>query len=354
MDKITAFIDTSAFIKENFTVSRSFQQLLELAAKNEINLIITDIVYREVLSNQAKQLEEALLTMKKTYNIRNKEGRVLRCYEDLEALFVYPDLDKEKLIAQFRKAFDEKIEKAHIDIISSKDTKVDYIFDRYFAKDPPFSEKKKDEFPDAFSLKTIIEHVKSRRIKNFCVVAGDPDLLIKEVRIFSCFKEVSELINEHFRRKTKHAETLTLINKIYNEKIELVHPFKLEIEKLFESYIFSGKYNPNASKEIESIDDMKISEIKFAKDYNIIEMEDDRFAIVETNVTVDYDVEYTYYNYDGAYYDKEDSKWYLVEQEADSNSDVKQFPVIIRIDYNPPAGKGLGEAEIIELDLSSL
>ena len=214
MDKITAFIDTSVFIKENFTASRSFQQLLELAAKNEINLIITDIVYGEVLSNQAKQLEEALPIMKKTYNIRNKEGRVLRCYEDLEALFVYPDLDKGKLIAQFKKAFDEKIEKAHIDIISSKDTKVDYIFDRYFTKVPPFSEKKKDEFPDAFSLKTIIEHVKSRRIKNFCIVAGDPDLLIKEVRKFSCFKEVSELINEHISRKKKHTETLALIARI--------------------------------------------------------------------------------------------------------------------------------------------
>ena len=353
MDKITAFIDTSVFIKENFTASRSFQQLLELAAKNEINLIITDIVYGEVLSNQAKQLEEALPIMKKTYNIRNKEGRVLRCYEDLEALFVYPDLDKGKLIAQFRKAFDEKIEKAHIDIISSKDTKVDYIFDRYFTKVPPFSEKKKDEFPDAFSLKTIIEHVKSRRIKNFCIVAGDSDLLIKEVRKFSCFKEVSELINEHISRKKKHTETLALIARIYKEKIEELCYFKDEIFSLFEAYVYSGKYNPDSFKEIESIDDIKIPKVKFAKDYNVIEI-NDRSAIIETTVEIYYQIEFTYNDYEGAYYEKEEDEWYFLEQETDVVDEYKTFPVTIEIDYAPPAGSEFGDAEIIDIDLSIL
>ena len=141
-------------------------------------------------------------------------------------------------------------------------------------------------------------------------------MLIKEVRKFSCFKEVSELINEHISRKKKHTETLALIARIYKEKIEELCYFKDEIFSLFEAYVYSGKYNPDSFKEIESIDDIKIPKVKFAKDYNVIEI-NDRSAIIETTVEIYYQIEFTYNDYEGAYYEKEEDEWYFLEQETD-------------------------------------
>lgn len=352
INKITAFIDTSVFFKENFTASRSFHRLLEFAEKKEIDLIITDIVYGEVLSNQAKKVNEAIPKIKKTYNERNKEGGVFRCYDDLSNLFFKPKLEKDSLIAQFKEKFDSIIKKCHIKVINSKETKVGEIFDRYFKKEPPFSEKKKNEFPDAFSLKTVLEFVKSNKIRNFYIVSQDLDYLTEDTKKITVFKEVKELLNECIR-KNEESEKLSAIDKMYEEAIENLDYFRNSIEKLFEDHIYSVEYNPDTSNVVESVDDINISGISFLRDYNLLEIEE-RYAVLETNVRINYTVEYTYLDYSMAHYDKEDDRWYGVDSRKDMINGSQDFRGVLKIDYNPPAGRGLGDIEVIDLDLSKL
>jgi hypothetical protein len=71
-----------------------------------------------------------------------------------------------------------------IEIPISRD--VDKVFDDYFEQRPPFSAKKKSEFPDAFVVSSLVE--KARAIgKKIYVVSGDPDLR-------ACCENVNELI----------------------------------------------------------------------------------------------------------------------------------------------------------------
>ena len=83
MKKITAFLDTSVFFSENFIDSRNIKQLLQLAENNEIDLIITDIVYNEILSKYGESIEIAIPIINNTHTSRNKSARVLRNHDDL-------------------------------------------------------------------------------------------------------------------------------------------------------------------------------------------------------------------------------------------------------------------------------
>jgi hypothetical protein len=100
-------LDTSFIESQNFLAGRLLRNVGDMGRKNYIKIYITDIVYREVLSRFTKRLleeENKIISVKKTieYHIR-----VLKNFEDYAAYFTLPELDRAKLIEQFKKDFDE-------------------------------------------------------------------------------------------------------------------------------------------------------------------------------------------------------------------------------------------------------
>ena len=350
MEKITAFLDTSAFFSENFIDSCNIKRLLQLASNNEINLVITDIVYNEILSNYIKSIDEAIPTISSTFKQRNKVARVLRNHDELMNLFFQPELDKEKLIQSFKNKLDTQIETSHVEIIGTGHLTIKNVMQAYFDKRPPFSEKKKYEFPDAFSIEGIKEFCARKKMNSIYIIAKDSDIKFIPEKRFIVLNAVSDLLDKYITQKNEMTATLNHIKELYKSNQEKL---KICVKDEFIDYIENGNIQDRSFREIIDIADPIIKEIEFEQDYNLIEL-NDRFAFIEAYVHIEYEIEYTYHDISNAYYDDEDKLW-IPFGEAKSHSEDKQyFLTTIRIDYNPPAGFIFGDAKLLEIDLSKV
>ena len=94
---------------------------------------------------------------------------------------------------------------ANVEVISVNDVSPGFIFDMYFKVIPPF-EKKRDEFPDAFSL-VALENCFKQQNKIVCIVSGDEDLKNysenSDTLIYEASLSVPELMKLKYRYQEK-------------------------------------------------------------------------------------------------------------------------------------------------------
>ena len=67
------------------------------------------------------------------------------------------------------------LDELSIEIIKNDKECTDDLWDRYFSQKPPFSEKKKTEFPDAMALLSILRYFKNRNIDKTSIIIASCD-----------------------------------------------------------------------------------------------------------------------------------------------------------------------------------
>ena len=321
-----------------------------MAENNEIDLIITDIVYNEILSKYGESIEIAIPIINNTHTSRNKSARVLRNHDDLVNLFFKPILDKNDLVNSFKDKLGTQIKSSHIKIISTQHLTIQNVMQAYFDRKPPFSEKKKYEFPDAFSIEGVKEFCIQKKIDNIHIVTKDSDIKFYPEKRFIVSESISNLLDKYNTQKEEMAVTRKHIKELYESNQKYL---KTCIEDKFIEYIDNGNFQNNSYREIINVAPPVITTIEFEDTYNLIEL-DDRFALIEVYVHIKYEIEYTYHDYTNAYYDDEDKLWIPLEEAKDTSEDKQYFLAIIKIDHNPPAGSTFGDAKLIDIDLSKI
>ena len=169
----TIVMDASFVIRANYEFGRSELAKLAQVASHDCTIIMTDVVYREIIKNYADRIFKEINAASKPldallkYSIDELSGakRLLEGYT------------KEKCSEIAKCHLDNYIAEHNIDVISTSDyLDISVVIDNYFNANPPFSvsEKKKNEFPDAFSLYSIDAYVKKNGCKAF-VVSTDGD-----------------------------------------------------------------------------------------------------------------------------------------------------------------------------------
>lgn len=143
------FIDTSVFVKHNYLNGIIIKSLLELSRDEMIKIFLTDFSFREILSNIKSELNIAQGFIKK------KEFGTLRHFEHINSIF---DVNPEDLFKSFEKDFRKYIDHYKITVIPNSYADIEFITDSYFNANPPFSEKKRNEFPDAIIISTLMEY----------------------------------------------------------------------------------------------------------------------------------------------------------------------------------------------------
>ena len=181
-------LDTEVFYKSRFNYdSTQWKTLITFVQEEKIRLLITSITIHEVrrhITEQAQFISQLVnhfvhgLLHKKfqpskdspKITIPTNSGLLNKFKEQVKKLA--PNF--EEINQELQNQFEAFFKKAKLEIIEIDGVLVNNVFESYFFCTPPFSEKKKNEFPDAFSLLAIQKAAEDKN-KIICVVSGDTD-----------------------------------------------------------------------------------------------------------------------------------------------------------------------------------
>lgn len=334
MVKDVVFIDTNLFIEENyFNEGNRIQALLSLSKAGTISLISTEIVRKEVEEHYIKDMKNAYDALKECKALKN-----IKSFYDT----VIP-LNKKEVIRVANENLKAFFNSPSIFILGySYCDNVEEIFNKYFNKEKPFGEgKKKDEFPDAFTLQALENYCKRCGLKEIVILSNDKDVTkysSKYFRVVIPKDYVTDKLNEKEEldnlRKELQLNKNTFTVDIKDELLSDLDEYSL----YYESIGYSEISNINVS-----INNFNLNENKF----DITSITDD-YIYLSIYPSVSYKITVNYRDLDYGYYDREDGVWYGEEW-----SD-KVFSDTVNIKIEMQYSKKFEELSITDIDYSNI
>lgn len=223
-------IDTSIFIQNGLKLNKGLLAQLHQFKDNPINLILSDIVYRELKSHLDRKEKE---TKSKIESALNDASDYLNCcIDDMEKIKSLIKLNYQaesisKLILE------EFIRKCGIELVKGeKYCEMKSLIDMYFQNLAPFKESgnKNNEFPDAIALLSLQYWVEENN-KNLLAVSADNDW-----KNFALGKGNIEVIDDL-------AKAMDILNKQTDEALDsIIYEIELDLTKSQNSRIFESMY----------------------------------------------------------------------------------------------------------------
>lgn len=321
-------LDTQVFRKNHFYYNSSdLKNLIKLVQEEKIKLFITSVTVDEVkryLDEKAQLIHQVVKNYENglthIHFQQSKDSKKLKIHPNSDLLNKFkeqvkeftPTLDeiKQDLLNQFEVYFEQaKFEKIEIDGVSVED-----VFKSYFSGIPPFSEKKKNEFPDAFALLAIQKAAKDKN-KVICVVSEDSDwekfCTSTGSTYLTYFKTVDDLL-QNINKLTDpdvFDECYELFHDIENEIIEkIINEFptlNFTIERIDISIEWGSEKIQVSEVEVEIIDTTLID----IKNYTTNQI----LVTFDLEINVDY-VAITNYISTNQKYIKEDDDYYIYSE----------------------------------------
>lgn len=316
MENKIIFIDTSIFESENYFEGKNINILFNLSKQGLVEIKITEIVYREILTRIENHITKAVNLYKKDKLNFEREARILRNVDILNHHFEKVDFKKIKEDAkeQIVTKFNEIVKNYNIEIINSDIADINEIINDYFEIKPPFKDGlKKNEFPDAININTI---------KKWCEINNVTSVYITNDKDFANYK--NEFVN------CSHSLP-SILEFLYTEDDDIQYEFITSIfkksifeikSKIEEDFIddlnllaFSNLENDAFYEDVEC-DFLEINEINVIIG-TINEIEDEIFSY-EIEMDITFSVEAYYTDLSMAYYDKEDGVWWGEERVSET------------------------------------
>lgn len=332
-------IDTSFFVKSNFLAGNDIQRLESLIQQGIIRLFITDIVEKEIIKKFLQNLKSVEDSIEGHKRKLTSSVMILRNSAEYQEFFKLPKIEAEKTYEDFLKKFSEWISNNQVQIVSSRELTAGEIFDDYFNSEPPFqkSNDKKNEFPDAFSIKALINHFKKHK-ESFYFLSLDHDFLSQKDKNLKVVKDfgslANELINKHSLNLNEN-KALKIIEKSFKTS-------RLQIEKDIKDRLIDLVFEE--AKSVSDINGIDIEEINFHdvdyvdfSNYQIVELklkDKNVKATIKIDVDFSYVVELEGRDYDIAYYDSEESEWLNLNDIEFHSRGSNNVSAYFRINFN--------------------
>lgn len=223
-------IDTSIFEKNGLKLNKGLLAQLHQFKDNPINLILSDIVYRELKSHLDRKEKE---TKSKIESALNDASDYLNCcIDDMEKIKSLIKLNYEaesisKLILE------EFIRKCGIELVKGEEyCEMKSLIDMYFQNLAPFKESgnKKNEFPDAIALLSLHTWAQKNN-KNLLAVSADNDW-----KNFAQGKGNIEVIDDL-------AKAMDILNRQTKALDSFIHEIELDLLQSQNSRIFESIYS---------------------------------------------------------------------------------------------------------------
>lgn len=311
------FIDTESFRREKLDwKGKRLSKLLGLATEGHLTLLTTNITKREIKA----QIRELLQQAEKAIN-RNRV--VLEQLGHAEVAAVVTDASAAgKLEAAFDK-FLVDAKAIEVPVIVT----VEELFNDYFAHRPPFSERKKSEFPDAAVVASLRKWCEKRGDKAY-VVSGDPDLktcCAEGGRLISC-DSIGDLLTKAIVSKEFYNALFAAItaNEYVSDRLaELVQEEEIDAVRLADL-----SHDTTVSGKIERIDGISVFSVEITdRDGQRLICEVGFVAEIVLELDIEIEGWYDHHDYQPSYY---------YSQHQTIHRDFYSEMVVLKFDPNDP------------------
>ncbi len=315
--KDIVFIDTSVFIRENyFSKGNRINTLIQIHNSGLLDFVSTEITITELLKHLREDTEQSYKAIINSNAELERKGIKSPININLE-------FDAHK---STKSIVDNFIGKTSTYVIRYNElTSIKEIFDNYFLQKPPFQGKsKKHEFPDAFVLRLLEVYCEHKGLHKIIVLSADNDMKEYESPYLE-YRDYKSYITE----KSAQKETLDEIHyHLEAEQEKCISDIKDKLSNVLQDdeTIY---YNVLSSAEINDINVKGIDVDLDIEEYSIKEQTED-YYILEIPVTLSYSVEVEYVDYDYAWYDKEDDRWYNEELANDIVTNNRRTTILLK------------------------
>lgn len=328
------FIDTEFFVKAGLDFSsKTIESFKDICGGGELNHFTSTIVVREVKRKIAEHIGDAISGV----NSFRRKAKILTNSNDVVIKNLFVQFDHKVIERHAIEIFDNFLAESNTTVVDLSKVDGNEIVEMYFEQTPPFQGgKKKDEFPDAFTLLAVRGALKRR--EEIYVVSEDKDLIAycEENPRFIQIESLSKLLDLY----NAHDEDRSRFIKNYIDEHE--EEIKASIKSQIED---ADAYNSSTWEDAE-VEEFSILEVRDFEP-SIIHIDDENCQIV-CDIEVRYKVKVTGPDYANGRYDREDDVIYTFEdttQEEDGNLD---FTVEIDLSYEVEDG----EFTIQDMDIS--
>ncbi|MBP3142214.1 PIN domain-containing protein [Aliivibrio fischeri] len=340
------FVDTSIYQSKNFQFHQySLGRFNELCSERAINLLMSPVVEQEVRSHLLAQGTEAARHVKEF----KKTIKILRNLPDLEQYSIFSELSKETINELLTEKFDNFLDDAVSEIVPVEEASLEKIVNSYFNKVAPFSDKKKDEFPDAIILESLINWARKNQSKVY-VLSTDGDMEKFCQNSDGWLTYVGDL-DEFIERVLLTEDKLTDLSSFALEQYkELAKGIESHLEEQI-SLIEYSSVGYDVDDEVSEVHPSGLS----IESVNVIKV-DREYAEFALDLKFDVEAWYTFADYDRSIWDSEDKKYMFVAQSSRHVRNTVKCNAYVTIDFEDglAANALLGDIEIedsyIELD----
>lgn len=217
-------LDTQVFENLKFNFQHPyFTELEKLKSFYDFDIVLPSVVDKEIIKRFSERIS-------KVHAGFLKEKSYL-------SYFKIPQIPLETVLQDALTSYDEFKFKYRVKVIGNQSVKVDDVLELYFNKQPPFSDAKKSEFPDAISLLAL----KAINYGMLYVITADRDWMefcAKEEK-FTCYKSLPYFIDERLTESSSFLATLKQallsgqnlleLNELVLEKFREMTPFEIYI-----------------------------------------------------------------------------------------------------------------------------
>jgi hypothetical protein len=333
LDNITTkniFIDSSIYISRNFQFSdRLLGRISRLAKEGFIKLFISEIVIREVNRKIDSNLKEAEISLS---SLQSK-GKILRNVPEYKQIF------NTSLLAaaneMIKSNFSDFMKDSKAEIIPLNEVSVGQLVENYFNRYPPFSEGKKDEFPDAINL-FAIESWCVKNNQEMCIISSDKDLknYCAQKNNFHYFVSLEELLD---KITSSDGYKYNFIKNLFNSRYQDVEEY---IKESFEALGFTLE---NEEGDVEFVEVYSV-EIEDEDEINITEI-DGNVAVLSFESRVWFNADVIYNDYENSPYDKEEQEYVFINT---VELHIEEYDVLIPVSMKIKFDISKEQSEIVE------
>ena len=319
------FIDTEFFVKAGLDFSsKTLESFKDICADGELNHITSTIVVREVKRKIGEHIGDAINGV----NSFRRKARILTNSNDHVIKNLFAPFDQQEIERHAIQVFDDFLDDSNTTIVDLSKVDGNEIVEMYFDQTPPFQGgKKKNEFPDAFTLLAVRSALKGR--EEIYVVSEDKDLITfcDENPIFIQIDSLSKLLDLY----NAHDEDRSKFIQDYIDEHE--KEIKLSIKSQIEE---AEAYNSSTWEDAE-VEEFSILNVRDFEP-SIIHIDDESCQIV-CDVEVQYSVKVTGPDYANGRYDREDDVIYTFENTTQVEKGKLEFTVEIDLSYEVDDGE---------------
>lgn len=319
------FIDTEFFVKAGLDFSsKTIDSFRDICGAGELFHITSTIVVREVKRKISEHINEAINGVK---SFRRK-AKILASSENDVVKDLFRQFDYGEIEVHAIKVFEDFLDESGTRVVDLKDVDGNEVVDMYFNQIAPFQDgKKKNEFPDAFTMLAVRSALRER--EEIYVVSEDKDLV--------AFCED----NPRFIHIDSLSKILDLYNTHDEERSEFIKNYISEREGDIKEAIVSqiedaDAYNSSTWEDAE-VDEFSITGISDLEP-SIIHIDDEGCQIV-CDVEVEYSVTVIGPDYNNGVYDREDGVVYTFDDSTRVDEGKLEFTVEIDLYYEVDGGE---------------